>query len=53
MATVIGLGIGVLLFIGAAAVFSPALRARLRRALAPIAVAVIALVLLASYIDHT
>lgn len=52
MATVVGLGAGALLLLGAVAVFSPGLRARLRRAVAPVAVAVIALVLLASYIDN-
>lgn len=53
MATVVGLGAGALLLLGAVAVFSAGLRVRLRRSVAPIGVAVIALVLLASYIDHS
>lgn len=52
MSTVLGLGAGLLFAIGAVAVFSPILRVRLRRSLAPVAVAVIALVLISSYLDH-
>lgn len=53
MTTLLGLGAGALCAIGAVAVFSPGLRVRLRRSLAPVAVAVIALVLISSYLDHS
>lgn len=52
MATILGLGAGALCAIGAVAVFSPGLRVRLRRSVTPVAVAVIALVLLASYLEN-
>jgi len=51
--TILGLGAGALFAIGALAVFSPGLRVRLRRSLAPVAAAVIALVLVSSYLDHS
>lgn len=53
MITILGLGAGALFAIGAVAVFSAGLRVRLRRSLAPVAAAVIALVLLASYLENS
>lgn len=51
MADVLAFGVGSLMAIAALAVFSPLLRVKLRRSVAPVAVAVIALVLVAAYID--
>ncbi|MEU5154514.1 hypothetical protein [Glycomyces sp. NPDC021274] len=51
MADLLGAGVGGLAFVAVLAVFSPLLRVKLRRSVAPVAVAVIALVLLAAYID--
>lgn len=49
----LGLGAGALCAIGAVAVFFPGVRARLRRSLPPVAVAVLALVVLSAYLGHS
>ena len=51
MADVLGLAVGALFAIAALAVFSPLLRVKLRRSVAPVAVAVIALVVVAAFIQ--
>lgn len=53
LSALVGLAVAAVLFLAAAAVFSPLLRVRLRWALAPASAAVIALIVMASYLDHS